>query len=156
MKRWTILISLLLVGILWLPPGILLPASAGAGEVIIVPLMYPRQFNAPKQRSRVKTKGFEISGEVAISIDRAPSLRDIEQERYLVEYFIDNTLSFKTKGYLDPLTGEPSFTWRFNTSQYKRGKHKIIVNFWDNKGPSAIGVEHIIILPARTDGGEKQ
>lgn len=155
MKKWLIFISFLLVGIWLLLPAILPPANAGSRNAIIISLQYPQKFNAPKKRVRVKTKTIEISGEIAISIDRIPNKEDIEQERYLVEYFIDDTLAVKTKGYIDSKTGKPSFAWHFNAFQYKKGKHKIIVNFWDKEGPSAIGVEHIIIVPVRIDRGEE-
>ncbi|MBI4245417.1 MAG: Ig-like domain-containing protein [Planctomycetes bacterium] len=84
-----------------------------------------------------------VAGVVVIGISKRPSVKEIEEERFLVEYFMDGVLIYKTSG--RNLKGTAAFDFELDTTKYKNGLHKITVNFWDQNGPSAIGFKKIII-----------
>lgn len=73
----------------------------------------------------------------------APS--KIEKDRYSVEYFLDEQLIYQTSGFDEKNSTQDSFGFIFDTTRYENGLHKLIVNFWDKSGPSAIGIREIII-----------
>lgn len=129
MKR-IVLMSLILLGFVTFPAL----AQEESAHRLTVELLFPKKggqvMNAPKPTERPK----EASGLILIDLKPAPS--KIEKERYSVEYFLDEELLYKS---------ESSFTHFLDTTKYANGPHKVIVNFWDNAGPSAIGIREIII-----------
>jgi hypothetical protein len=88
-------------------------------------------------------KAQEVSGNVIIDITPYPSV--VEKDRYLVEYFLDDQLIFRTTGFDENSPDKLSFKYLFDTDKYQNGEYKLIVNFWDESGPSAIGIKVIAI-----------
>ncbi len=84
-----------------------------------------------------------VSGLVSIDISPIPS--KIEKDRYLVEYFLDEQLIYQTTGFNEQKPAQVSFTYTLDTTRYENGPHKLIINFWDKSGPSAIGIREINI-----------
>lgn len=119
--------------------------DASATNRVSVQLMEPQQPNAPKRKDPGAVKSITISGPVTIEIGRVPTASEVVKKRYLVEYFLDEVLIYQTNGSVDPATGKPTLGCQWNTTAYPPGKHKLVVNFWDDDGPSAIGIQHVII-----------
>lgn len=120
-----------------------LPSFAKEDTKINIPLVYPHKFNSPMQRKDNIAKTPKISGTIVIGIQKIPTIEEAKNERYLVEYFIDGKLVYQANG--NSPKDQPTFDFEFDTTKYKNGTHKITVNFWDKKGPSAIGTKEIII-----------
>ena len=83
----------------------------------------------------------EVSGNIILDITPYPEPK--EENRYLVEYFLDGQLIYETKGFDNPENF--SFKYNFETEKYKNGIYKLIVNFWDEKGTPGIGIRKIKI-----------
>jgi len=118
-------------------------AAEDAPAKIIIPLSFPREHNTPMRAGPTLTKPEALSGNIIIGISKRPTAEEIEGGRYLAEYFIDDTPIANTKGVNSG--GILSFDIAVNTGAYSNGPHKLIVNFWDEKGSSAIGMRDIII-----------
>jgi len=110
-----------------------------------VKLIAPQRFNAPKRKQRQPVKPVVVAGTVRVEIGKAPTAQEITDKRYVVEYFLDDAVVHKTQGSIDAGTGKPTFACTIDTTAYQDGKHKLVVNFWDKDGPSAIGVQYVII-----------
>lgn len=113
-------------------------------ESLKVDLIHPQKSNAPQRVLNISTKPVVVNGMVPVAISKKPNPKDVEMDRYLVEYFIDDKLVYETKGIAEGLAN-PSFNWVLDTAKYKNGKHKLVVNYWDSKGPSAIGIKEFIV-----------
>ena len=135
MKKYSILIALLAMAITLSPAHIF--AKEEKVESLVIDLVSPQKGNAPQRVLKVSSKPVLVSGTIPVIIPKDPAPEDVEEDRYVVEYFIDGALVYKTGG--------PDFNWTLDTTQYKNGKHKIIVNYWDNEGPSLIGIKYFII-----------
>lgn len=141
MKKYHILVSALLI------IAALTALHAFAEEKLnslAIDLIHPQKSNSPQRVLDVSTEAVIVSGTVPVKIPKSPDLKDAEENRYLVEYFIDDVLVYETNGIVGGMNAT-SFNWLLDTTKYKNGKHKIIVNYWDNKGPSAIGIKYFII-----------
>lgn len=130
-------------------------ASFGLDEPagkIKIELISPNTPQAKLPKVRVDTKPIVVSGVVPVEINKTTSMDDILSQRYLVEYFMDGDLVYKTYGAVTggygismSAYGSSEFSWLLDTTKYRNGKHKLVVNFWDAEGPSAIGIAYIII-----------
>ena len=142
MKKHRILISALVIA------AILLPLRAFAKEEKVtslnVSLIHPQKSNAPKKALSVSNEPVIVSGKVPVVIPVTPDPKGVEEERYLVEYFIDNVLVYSTNGIVEN-KDKPGFDWILDTRMYRNGKHKMIVNYWDSDAPSAIGIKYFIV-----------
>ena len=97
------------------------------------------KFTAPKPILEAK----EVSGNLLLDIIPYPA--DVEEDRYLVRYFLDGQLLYETTGVVGDNPEELSFKYVFNTTSFENGRYKLIVNFWDKKGSTAMGMRQIII-----------
>lgn len=138
---------------LWLIAGLLLICAQGSAWAedsavtnrVDVQLIAPQRFNAPKRKHRQPVKPVVVTGTVKVEIDKAPTAQEVADKRYVVEYFLDDAAVHKTQGSTDAGTGKPTFDCSIDTTAYEDGKHKLVINFWDKDGPSAIGVQYVII-----------
>lgn len=142
MKKYHIIISVLLIF-----AGASYSAAFAEGEKaesLEIDLIHPQKSNAPQRVLNVSTEAVVVSGMAPVTISKKPNPKDAEMDRYLVEYFIDDMLVYETNGVAEGLANS-SFNWVLDTTKYKNGKHKLVVNYWDSKGPSAIGIKDFII-----------
>lgn len=141
MKKYHILISALLI-----IAGLSSLSAFAEEEVesLEIDLIHPQKSNAPQRALNVSTEPVLVSVRVPVTISKKPDPQETGEDRYLVEYFIDDILVYKTNGIIEGM-GASSFNWVLDTTRYKNGKHKLVVNYWDSKGPSAIGIKDFII-----------
>jgi hypothetical protein len=104
---------------------------------VIVPLSFPHRYNTAMENGPVISKPLKVSGVITVGAGVVDSAQGPDTGRYLVEYFIDDLAIGKA--------GNVNKYIRLDTSSYENGPHKLIVNFWDRDGRSAIGVCDIII-----------
>jgi len=114
-------------------------------NIIDINLVMPQKYNTSSKILPIISVPKEVSGFVIIKIDKKVLPEEVENNKYLVEYFLDDELIFKTNGQNEANTENSSFDFKLNTAQYPDGRHKITVNFWDKDGSSAIGMENLFI-----------
>ncbi len=114
-------------------------------NIIDIYLVAPHKYNAPMRRLPIVSAPKEVSGVVIFRVDRQATQEEVENNKYLVEYFLDDQLIYKTNGENEVKPKSPSFDLNLDTTQYSDGQHKLTVNFWDKTGPSAIGMENLFI-----------
>jgi len=128
---------------------IVLTSSLAAAEdaihkdKLLVNLIFPSTGGQAMKAPGAIPKPVEISGQIFLDINPAPS--NIRKDRYLVEYFLDDNLIYKTTGFDNAVGSSVGFGYIFDTTKYENGRYKIMVNFWDGKGPSAIGAREVFI-----------
>ncbi|MFA5144008.1 MAG: hypothetical protein WC522_07595 [Candidatus Omnitrophota bacterium] len=105
-------------------------------NAVNVKLVFPAAANTAMRAPAPIAEPQEIAGQVFV--DFVPHPEGVEKDRYLVEYFLDDQLIYKT-------TASGTFKYTLDTAKYENGRHKLIVNFWDDSGPSAIGVREVVI-----------
>ena len=110
---------------------------------LTVELNYPIRSTAKVTGQKPTVKSQEVSGNLIIDISPYPAVA--EKDRYLVEYFLGDQLIFSTTGFNESNPNKLSFGYILDTAKYENGEYNLIVNFWDEKGPSAIGINKIII-----------
>lgn len=118
-------------------------AQEPSANRLTIELIFPKQSSAPMTAPKPKLEPQKVSSRVVLDITPAPS--KIEKDRYSVEYFLDEQLIYQTSGFDEKNYTQDSFSFIFDTTGYENGLHKLIVNFWDKSGPSAIGIREIII-----------
>ena len=111
-------------------------------DKLLINLSFPGASGQAMKAPRSIPKPIEISGQ--ISLDISPVHSNIRKGRYLVEYFLNDKLIYKTTGF-DDAAGSIGFGYVFDTTKYENGRYKLMVNFWDGKGPSAIGAREVFI-----------
>ncbi|MFH1440583.1 MAG: hypothetical protein ABIH18_00860 [Candidatus Omnitrophota bacterium] len=114
-------------------------------NVIDIYLVSPQKYNAPMRKLPVISSSKEVSGIVLFRIDKKADQEEVKNNRYLVEYFIDDNLIYKTNGKNEIKPENPNFNLKLDTVKYSDGQHKLTVNFWDKNGPSSIGMENLLI-----------
>lgn len=114
-------------------------------DKISVELLPPMRPHARLPKERVDMRPVVVSGVIPVEIGKTVNEKDVQNQRYLVEYFIDGDLVYETDGSDILGSGGSSFIWHFDSTGYSNGSHKLVVNFWDKEGPSAIGIVNIII-----------
>ena len=114
--------------------------NAFAGELTIE-LNFPKTGRTKAAAPKPILKPQEVSGKVILDITPYPEPK--EENRYLVEFFLDGMLIYQTKGFDNPENF--SFKYNLETTKYKNGIYKLIVNFWDEKGTPGIGIRKIKI-----------
>lgn len=142
-KRLRIL--LLILGFILLNSYVCAQVQEEARGKINISLKFPQRYNAPMKAKPIIKKPVEISGGIFIGISKRPTKNEVNSERYLVEYFMDDTLIFSTKGEIADNSELPNYDFLLDSAQFKNGPHRLIVNFWDKDGPSAIGMRDIVI-----------
>jgi len=118
--------------------------SLAWADNLTISLDFPKRgptkaFSAPKPIE----KPLRISG--SLTLDMSPYPVQAEDGRYTVQYFLDDQLLNETNGFIPGSTPGLSFVYVLDTTKYENGRHKLAVNFWDNKGASAIGIKPVII-----------
>jgi len=110
---------------------------------LVISLNFPENSGIAMKAPKAIPKPEEISKCVFLDISPAPS--NIKKDRYLAEYFLGDNLIYKTTGF-DSISGKVTgFGFMFDTAKFENGRYKLIVNFWDENGPSAIGSREVII-----------
>lgn len=112
---------------------------------IKIPLLYPQKSTAERKTSGVCNKTITVNGLILVKLENVPRLPDADTERYLVEYYTDNKLFYKTNGINENNPGILNFNIQLDTNSIENGEYNLVINFWDKKGPSAIGIKKIII-----------
>ena len=112
-------------------------------DEMTIELLFPKKSTAVMTAPKPKLEPREVCDFVLINISPIPS--EIEKDRYLVEYFLNEQLIYQTTGFNEEDPTKVSFSYTLDTTIYEDGIHKLIVNFWDESGPSAIGIREIII-----------
>jgi hypothetical protein len=117
--------------------------SVFATDTLTIQLLFPKKSYAKATPPKALLEPKEVSGNLIIDISPYPD--KIEEGRYLVEYFLDDQLLYQTTGFNEDNPDILSFSYILDTTRFEDGPHKIIINFWDEAGPSAIGIRQIII-----------
>lgn len=120
-------------------------AEEGIAGKIKIPLSFPQKYNTRMKSTPVLKKPVKISGKMLLGISMQPMVDDVESDKYLVEYFLDDELIFSTNGENSGQPDSPTFDFVLDSAKYKNGSHKLVVNFWNKDGPSAIGMQKVII-----------
>ena len=121
----------------------LLMLNLSASDRLIVELNFPKPGYPKAAKPKALLAPVEVSGNLIIDITPYPA--NAEQDRYLVEYFLDDQLISQSSGVKENNPQRLSFTYILDTTKFANGPHKIIINLWDKSGPSAIGIRKIII-----------
>jgi hypothetical protein len=112
-------------------------------DKLIINLIFPVTGGQAMKAPRSIPKPVEVSGQIFLDIN--PATSNISKDRYLVEYFLDDRLIYETTGFDNAADSGVGFGYILDTTKYENGRYKLIVNFWDEKGPSAIGAREIFI-----------
>jgi hypothetical protein len=126
--------------------------DAAPRQTIVVQLVSSGEANAPRRENPPSSKPIAVNGMVQVQVERHPTTRDLETERYSVEFYVDDQLQFQTKGEKEPTTGQPCFVWTMDSAKFPNGEHKLVINLWDKEGPAAIGIKRLVI----SNGGKTQ
>lgn len=110
---------------------------------ITVKLNFPKKSTAKMTAPKSLEKPQVICGNLIIDINPYPGA--IEEDRYLVQYFLGDQLFYQTTGYNEENPDTLSFRYILDTNKFENGSYKLTVNFWDKNGPSAIGIREIVI-----------
>lgn len=110
---------------------------------LTIELTFPRKNTAPLSAPVPIPVPLEVSGNLFLDI--APYPEAAEKDRYTVEYFLDDVKIYETTGLSRDTPDTLNFTYILTTRAYENGSHTLVVNFWDSKGQSAIGIREIII-----------
>lgn len=121
-----------------------------AEELLSIQLRFPQKSYAKAAAPTAIPKPIKVSGNVIIDITPYPE--EIAVDRYLVEYFLDEQIIFQNTGYSQDDPDNLFFEYLLDTTVLENGKHKIIVNFWDESGASAIGIQNIIVNNENVSG----
>lgn len=120
-----------------------------AQKSLMVQLIYPATSGAAMKAPGPIPKPQEVSGQVLIDI--APKPLKSERDRYLVEYYLDDQLIYESTGFDGETESAGAFSYILDTGKYGNGSHKLVVNFWDKQGQSAIGARELVINNERGD-----
>lgn len=105
-------------------------------NAVNIKLIFPGAGNTAMRAPAPILEPQEITGQV--SVDFIPHPSNVEEGRYLVEYFLGDRLIYKTDT-------SGTFSYILDTTKYENGRYKLIINFWDSSGPSAIGIREVMI-----------
>ena len=108
---------------------------------LTIELNFPKIGRTKAAAPKPILKPQKVSGNILLDINPYPETQ--EENRYLVEYFIEGQLIYETKGFDDPEIF--SFKYNFDTKNFENGTYKLFVNFWDEKGTPGIGIIKIKI-----------
>jgi len=108
-----------------------------------IELVWPRKSTAPALTPKPVKDPAKLSGQVTLDISPYP--QTVAADRYQVEYFIDDQPVYSTTGISPEQPDALSFKYDLDTRAFENGRHKLIVNFWDSQGQSAIGIREIDI-----------
>ena len=142
MKKICIIPVIVMAFVYW--SGYLIVAEDNIGKVTI-PLTFPQEYNEPMRSGPALKKPVNISGEIRVGISKRPTAGEVESNKYLVEYFLGDAPIYSTNGANAGNPEAPTFDFVLDSTKYKNGPRKLVVNFWDKGGPSAIGMQNIII-----------
>jgi len=112
-------------------------------DKLLISLIYPRAGGQAMKAPRAIPKPVKVSGQIFMDI--SPSPLNIKKDRYLVEYFLDDKLIYNTTGFDNAVDSDIGFGYLLDTTKYENGKHKLMVNYWDRDGSSAIGSKDVFI-----------
>ncbi|MDD4910185.1 MAG: hypothetical protein PHR44_05850 [Candidatus Omnitrophica bacterium] len=124
-------------------------AKEAPDKQLLLELIFPKESTSKMTAPAPKLEPLEVYGKIFVNISLVPD--KIERDRYLVEYFLDEQLIHQTTGIEEGSDARFSFGCVLDTAQYENGTHKIIVNFWDKSGPSAIGIKEVVINNKEAD-----
>lgn len=111
---------------------------------LTVELTFPRKSNAKAAAPKAILKPMEVSGDLTLDVTPYPA--QAEQDRYAVQYYLNEQLLYETSGFDENNPQTLSFRYVFDTTRFNNGTYKLIVNFYDKSGAvSAIGSRNIII-----------
>lgn len=120
----------------------LISLNVFAAEVV-VQLKFPEPSNQKAHVPLAIPVPQEVSGNLIVDIASYPE--HIVKGRYSVEYFLDGQLFYTTDGWQEDNQEQLSFKYVLDSSKFTDGQHKLVINFWDKEGPSAIGIREILI-----------
>ncbi|MCX5713274.1 MAG: hypothetical protein NT033_00335 [Candidatus Omnitrophica bacterium] len=112
-------------------------------DKLLINLIFPGSGDQAMKAPRSIPKPIEVSGQIFLDISPAPS--NVRKGRYVAEYFFDDQLIYKTTGFDNAANSSVGFGFIFDTTKHENGRYKLVVNFWDQDGQSAIGVRDVII-----------
>jgi len=110
---------------------------------LTVNLVFPKSSRGPVTGVKKIEPPVEVSGTLILDVNPYPTA--VEDSRYSAQYFLNDELVYETNGYDAATPGRLDFKYALDTTKYDNGSYRLFVNFWDNKGPSAIGTKDIII-----------
>ncbi|MBI4846883.1 MAG: Ig-like domain-containing protein [Candidatus Omnitrophica bacterium] len=113
------------------------------GQDIIISVRFPEKSTGRNSGVSAIQKAEIVSGKVTLDFSPRPS--GLEEQRYLVEYYLDSELLYKTNGIIKAGSEQADFRYELDTTKYNNGEYNLYVNFWDKNGASAIGSRKIII-----------
>jgi len=144
--------SLRLLMLLFFSLSIISVGSAQDNQIVSIKLLYPKRGITSIMSDRVSTRPEEAGGVIILTVDSKPTIEDVQNNRFLIEYYLDGELLYESNGENLNNPQSPSFDCQLDTTRYVNGKHQITVNLWDDDVPSAIiGIKNIIINNVRRD-----
>lgn len=118
--------------------------EAAQNTAVSISVIYPQNTNAPKRTLNKKEKPAVLKGDVIINVTGINS-EQLKSPDLYVEYFLDDELIYSTQDEKQDKIKKTSLGFILDTTKYENGNHRLVVNLWDAKGPSAIGIREIII-----------
>lgn len=118
--------------------------EAAQNTAVSILVIYPQNTNAPKRTLNKKEKPAVLKGDVIINVTGINS-EQLKSPDLYVEYFLDDELIYSTQDEKQDKIKKTSLGFILDTTKYENGNHRMVVNLWDAKGPSAIGIREITI-----------
>lgn len=118
--------------------------EAAQNTAVSISVIYPQNTNVPKRTLNKKEKPADLKGDVIINVTGINS-EQLKSPDLYVEYFLDDELIYSTQDEKQDKIKKTSLGFILDTTKYENGNHRLVVNLWDAKGPSAIGIREIII-----------
>lgn len=118
--------------------------EAAQNTAVSISVIYPQNTNVPKRTLNKKEKPADLKGDVIINVTGINS-EQLKSPDLYVEYFLDDELIYSTQDERQDKIKKTSLGFILDTTKYENGNHRLVVNLWDAKGPSAIGIREIII-----------
>ena len=125
-------------------PLLSVQAEEKSDKPLVVDLIFPKKSTSRMKAPKPKLPVHEVSGQLTVDVRPVPT--KAAKDRYLVQYFVGDELIHETTGYSEDRPERLSFVYTLDTTQFDDGLHKLIVNYWDKSGPSAIGILKIKVI----------
>lgn len=115
-----------------------------AKEAIQVVLVYPQKSNSIKREGKRIERPMVLKGVISIDV-AGVNPKQLKNPDVYLEYFLDGQLIYSSEKKAQPNVRPSLLSFVLDTRLYANGAHSLVVNLWDKKGPSAIGIRQVII-----------
>lgn len=131
--------------IVWLALVVLLlSVDVAVAEDLVVLLSFAQKNNKRLGQMKSIAKQKIVSG--ILRLDVYPYPNKVEKDKYIVKYYFDKEMVYKTDGWDNDNQGILSFSYSLDTTKYQNGEYRLYVNYFDDEGNEAIGSRRILII----------